>query len=690
MGCPLCDSFRNAAAPVLYRLFMRRFALLLVVCTALCGAARVEILRDEYGVPHIFAPTADAAAFGSGYAQAEDRLEELLRNYRKAEGTMAEAFGKTWVFQDYRQRVWRHREIAEEHYHELDPKLRAICEAFQAGVKKFMRDHPEQVPAWAPKLEPWQIIALGRYIIWGWPEADAGGDLKRIGIDPDPVAYHGSNEMLLAPWRTKMHAAMAVIDPHLTWYGEFRWYEMRIYGGELNFSGAAIAGLPFPVLGHNRYLSIAMTTGGPDTSDAYEEQVKDGKYLYRGQWKPLDVQVEHIAVKDGKTQEVRIEYTHHGPIVAHRNGKAYSLALPYFDQFRLLESDWKLDTARNLEEAKRALAGLQFMPQNIMIGTVDGDIYYVRNGRVPIRPGGCDPSRPMPGTGECEWQGLHGFEELVQITNPRQGYMQNCNVSPFAMMKNSPLVPEEWAAHPYIYNDVRRPPSQRAAMMVDLLDAARDVTPEQMMSAAFSPQVWHAELWQERIRMAAPEDPLARLLAGWNRRSDADSRAALAFYLFKTALGPAGREVDPPDSLTDQSVRAALDKTGARLNGDFGPDAVFGTLFRVGRVGAGRTWPVGGGTLNEAGMATPRAITFAKVGKEMVGHQGQSSTQIVILTRPPQSYMVLPLGESDHPESAHFDDQAEKLFSKSMAKPTYFDNRKELEKHVTAKQVLDY
>ena len=641
-------------------------------------------------MPHIFAPTAEAAAFGSGYAQAEDRLEELLRNYRKAEGTMAEAFGKTWVFQDYRQRVWRHREIAQQHYHELSPKLRAICEAFQAGVKKFMQDHPEQVPAWAPKLEPWQIIALGRYIIWGWPEADAGGDLKRIGIDPDPVAYHGSNEMLLAPWRTKMHAAMAVIDPHLTWYGEFRFYEMRIYGGELNFSGAAILGLPFPVLGHNRYLSIAMTTGGPDTSDAYEEEIENGKYKFRGEWRPLEVRTEHIAVKDGEAQNIRIESTVHGPIVAHRNGKAYSLALPYFNEFRLLESDWELDTARNLEQAKHALAELQFMPQNIMIGTVDGDIYYVRNGRVPIRPKGCDPSKPMPGTGECEWQGLHGFDELVQITNPRQGYMQNCNVSPFAMMKNSPLVPEEWAAHPYIYNDFRRPPSQRAAMMVDLLDAARDVTPEQMIGIAFSPQVWHAELWQERVREAAPDDDLARLLVAWNRRSDADSRAALAFYLFKTALGPVGRDVDPPDSLTADAIRTALDKTRARLNGDFGPDAVFGTLFRVGRAGAGGTWPVGGGTLNEAGMATPRAITFAKIGKEMVGHQGQSSTQIVILTRPPQSYMVLPLGESDHPDSGHFDDQAEKLFSKSQAKPTYFDNRKELEKHVTRREVLDY
>ena len=182
--------------------------------------------------------------------------------------------------------------------------MRAICEAFQAGVKKFMQEHPEQVPAWAPKLEPWQIIALGRYIIWGWPEGEAGGDLKRGGIDPDPVAYHGSNEMLLAPSRTAMHVPIAVVDPHLSWYGEFRFYEMRIYGGELSFSGAAILGLPFPSLGHSRYLSIAMTTGGPDTSDAYEEEVKDGKYQFKDEWRPLDVRTEHIGVKEGDEVEV--------------------------------------------------------------------------------------------------------------------------------------------------------------------------------------------------------------------------------------------------------------------------------------------------------------------------------------------------------------------------------------------------
>ena len=669
---------------------MRRFALLLV-CTLLYGAEKVEILRDEYGVPHIFAATAEGAAYGSGYAQAEDRLEELLRNYRKAEGTMAEAFGKEWIFHDYRQRVWRHRAVAEQHYRELDPRMRAICEAYQAGIRKFMEEHPGQVPAWAPKLEPWQVVALSRYILWGWPEGEAGGDLKRAGINPDPVDYHGSNEVLLAPSRTAMHAPIAIVDPHLSWYGEFRFYEMRVYAGDLNCSGAAILGTPFPALGHNRYLSVAMTTGGPDTSDAYEEEVKDGKYLFQGQWLPLAVRTEHILVKGGNPIDIRIESTRHGPIVAHKNGKAYSLAIPYADQFRSIETTWKLDMARNLAEAKKALADLQLMAQNIMIGTVDGDIYYVRNGRVPIRPKGCDSSRPMPGaSGACEWQGIHPFSDLVQITNPPQGYMQNCNVSPFAMMKDSPLVPEKWADHSYLYNDSRRPAHQRAAMMVDLLDAAHDVTPEQAIGIAFSTQVWHADLWQERIRRAAPDSGFARMLAEWNRRTDAGSRPALGYYLFKLALGTAGREVDPPAGLADAAILAALGKAEQRLHSDFGPEAVFGTLFRVGREGGSRTWPVGGGTLNEAGMATPRAISFNPVGKEMVGHSGQTSTQIVILTKPPQSFMVIPLGESDHKESGHWDDQAEKLFSLARAKPTYFLNRKELEKHVTVRQELSY
>ncbi|HXJ44225.1 MAG TPA: penicillin acylase family protein, partial [Bryobacteraceae bacterium] len=174
------------------------------------------------------------------------------------------------------------------------------------------------------------------------------------------------------------------------------------------------------------------------------------------------------------------------------------------------------------------------------------------------------------------------------------------------------------------------------------------------------------------------------------RRSDAESRGALAYYLFKIALGERGKLLEPPADLTDDDVRAALRKAAAQLQADFPPGAVYGTLFRVGREGSARNWPVGGGTVTAAGMATPRAISFDKKDKIMLGRGGQTSTQIVVLTKPPQSWMVIPLGESDHADSPHFDDQAEKLFSQARAKPTYFLRRDELEKHVSASKELAY
>lgn len=658
------------------------------------SAEKVTILRDDYGVPHIFAATPEGAAFGSGYAQAEDRLEEMLRNYRKAEGTLAEVDGPKAFWADYRSRLWRHREVAERHFGELSPRARGIAASFIAGVERYMKEHPSEVPAWAPKLAPWRVMALGRYIIWGWPEGEIGGKLMAAGVPPRPMAYRGSNEMLLAGSRTATGAPIAIIDPHLSWYGEFRFYEMRVYAGDFAYSGAAILGVPFPSLGHSQYTSIAMTTGGPDTSDIYEEELRGSQYRFRDGWRPLEVRRERIGVKAGgeiRYQDEVIASTHHGPIVARKGDKAYSAAIPYAEEFRLLEAGWGIATSHNLTEVKKSLAMLQYMAQNIMVGTVEGDIYYVRNGRVPVRPAGCDPRRPLPGaSGACEWQGIHPFEDLVQIANPPQGYMQNCNVSPFAMMKNSPLTPEKWAAHPYLYNAGAVPAHQRAAMVLELLDQARGVTAGQAMDIAFSPEVYQASAWQERISKAAPRSAFARLLAGWNRRSDADSRAALGFYLFKMALGSAGRAVQPPAELKDDRIREALLKAEERLNGEFGPQAVFGTFFRVGRQGAGRTYPVGGGSLQEAGMATPRAIGFTRVGSEMVGRSGQTSTQIVVLTRPPQSFMVIPLGESDHPDSLHYDDQAARLFSRSRAKPAYFLNRKELEKHLTGRRELTF
>ncbi|HYT87993.1 MAG TPA: penicillin acylase family protein, partial [Gemmataceae bacterium] len=345
------------------------FLTVLPVQPAASQMEEVTIYRDDFGVPHIFAATEEGAVFGMGYAQAEDRLEELLKQYRRAEGSLAEAFGPEFVQHDYRQRLWQHRAVAEANYGKLPAKVRAIAEAYQAGIRRYMKEHPDEVPAWAPKLEPWQIIALSRYIIWGWPERDAGGDLLRGGIRPDPVSPRGSNQWMVAANRTADGAPLALIDPHLSWYGEFRFYEARLYGGELQMSGVAIPGLPLSTLGHNRYLSVAMTTGGPDAADAYEEEINPAQprqYRYDGTWRDMTVRTEVIRVKekDGvKERRFEIEYTHHGPVVARRPGKAYTMKLPYFDQYRLPEQAYLMATARDLGEMKKALSLFQLMEQ---------------------------------------------------------------------------------------------------------------------------------------------------------------------------------------------------------------------------------------------------------------------------------------------------------------------------------------
>src|SRR5436190_3740070 len=197
------------------------FSVLLHLCSTACAseAKKATIYRDEFGIPHVFAPTLEAAAYAIGYAQAEDGLEELLKTYRRATGTMSEAFGAEYFTHDVIQRMWRHAAISREKYEQVSPKSRAVLESYQDGVRLFMKEHPEQVPAWAQEIRPWDAIALGRFIIWGWPMGEAGSDLEKAGIHPDEIAYRGSNEILISPKRTAMKAPIAIIDPHLSWYG---------------------------------------------------------------------------------------------------------------------------------------------------------------------------------------------------------------------------------------------------------------------------------------------------------------------------------------------------------------------------------------------------------------------------------------------------------------------------------------
>jgi len=227
-------------------------------------------------------------------------------------------------------------------------------------------------------------------------------------------------------------------------------------------------------------------------------------------------------------------------------------------------------------------------------------------------------------------------------------------------------------------------------MTRELIGAAHTFSLETAEKLALSTDVYKAGDWQARIARAAPNSEFARLLTGWSRRAEADSRGALAFYLFKMALEEDSPAVEPPASLSDDRVRAALRRAQDRLETEFPVDAGWGALFRILRETAKRSWPVAGGTVTEAGMATPRAIGFERPGARMLGRSGLAMLEVVEFSKRVRSVILTPFGESDSPESPHFDDQARELFSRSRAAPTWFADRKNLEKRSKDRKELEY
>jgi acyl-homoserine-lactone acylase len=243
-------------------------------------------------------------------------------------------------------------------------------------------------------------------------------------------------------------------------------------------------------------------------------------------------------------------------------------------------------------------------------------------------------------------------------------------------------------------------------MMRDELHANTRVTVPDAIAMALSTQVYNADLWQARLAAAWDKATagakgkgnaaakLCDLILRWNRRADADSTGAVAYWVWKERLGNEAKQSDragkaPPNNITDDQLLEGLRTGAGDLLKKWGRlEVKYGEVFRVGRQGGKQTWPVGGGSL--PGMATPRAIGFdpAGDGKTYVGRGGQTSVQVVQLTKPPKSWTLLPLGQSDRPTSKHFDDQAEKLFSPGKMKPTYFLDRAELLRHVESQRVL--
>ncbi len=674
---------------------------------------KVTLYRDTWGVPHVYADTLAEAAFGLGYAQAEDRLEDIFKNIRIATGTMAEAFGPQFAERDFIMKLVKNAELCEEYWKTAPAEITAFGDNYVAGVNAYLADHPEKKPEFAFDLQGWHCLTVSRAMILNWPLERIMNELQNKGKNEPKFS---SNMFALAPSRTADGSAVVMTDPHLLWEGIGIFTEARAHGGDRLQCGYYLVGTPFPALGHNEKLAWAATTGGPDTSDVYMVELNPEnpmQYKYFGEWKDFEAKQITINIKGAEPVVKPALYTIYGPVLEPPDpakGIAYTAASPYLDRVDIMKQTYAMSTARSCEEFFQALGMLQMMEQNYIFADVEGNIQYVRNGATPIRPkGDFDWSSPLPGGIEAtRWQGIHPIEELIQIKNPAQGYLQNCNNNPESMLVGSPMTRDKYPD--YIFNQGGYI-TPRAERMLAMLDADKEITREEAMEYTLDVYDILAVRWQKALKSAvdavgkenmadAEFAKAVETILAWDGNFTKDSAAGpyIRFWRDKCAKGGFPyKDINESAQLSAENqakLLTHLSEAIAEMKAKYGNlDVVWGDINLIGR--SGKYFPTPGGEFASDFLLTETVMDVDTQWNEVekgsgkyVAMAGTAATMVMFLTpNGVESFSMMHWGQSADPNSPHHVDQAEKLYSNRTFKPTW-TKKEDLLKNLESEKTL--
>ena len=554
---------------------------------------RVEVVRDGAGVPHVYAASLADLFFAQGYVTAQDRLWQMEFGRRTAWGRLAEALGPFALEADRFFRMLGLGRAALAETEQLDPAMRPLIQAYADGVNACANRHPLPLEYALLRLRfaPWQpadSAAVGKLMAWQLstnassellraalvgkvgprgaaalmpsvpagvvPQMDTALDyaglgtsyLRRldrlIGFVCPPADQLGSNNWVVAGWRTASGLPLLAGDPHLGVQMPSVWYVVHLVGGGMDVIGFSLPGTPGVMVGHNRRIAWGVTNTGADVQDLYVERrnpANPRQFLFKGVWENATVVQEEIRVR-GRPDPVRLEipYTRHGPVINAEAGDEAPLALRWvaYEPTQLLRSVVRLDLANNWQEFRAALCDFAVPAQNFVYADVAGNIGYQLPGLIPIRARG-DGLLPVPGwTGEYEWTGYVPFDKLPSTLNPPEGYVVTANDR--AVPDGYPhLITHEWG------------PSFRADRIRELLLAKDRLTADDMraiqgdirslLAARIVPHVLAAGRLARAGRWGQPEPSALAALAqleDWDCVTAADSAAATVFAVFHNRL----------------------------------------------------------------------------------------------------------------------------------------------------------
>jgi len=693
------------------------------------SAGRVSILRDKWGIPHVFGKSDADAVFGMVFAQAEDDFNRVELNYINAMGRLAEVEGEKEIWRDLRMKLYIDPLEMKAKYAASPAWLKKLMDGFADGMNWYLATHPQVKPKLITRFEPWMALTFS--------EGSIGGDIEEIELKPLEEFYgrpakaqpqavaalldvgkgfdaepRGSNGFAIAPQRTAGGHALLMINPHTSFY--FR-PEIHMVSEEgLDAYGAVTWGQFFIYQGFNDRLGWMHTSGGGDVIDEYLETVteRDGKFIYKHgkQQRPMRskrITLPYRTANGMASRTVTAWFTHHGPVIRADNGKWVSIRM-MDDPMHALMQSYGRTKARNYAQFLKVMQLRTNSSNNTVYADADGNIAYFHGNFIPRRDPRFDWTRPVDGSDPAtDWKGLHEVRETITVHNPKSGYISNTNNWPCTGFGASSPKCANYPAYMWSL-----PQNARGIHAERVLHDAKDLTLDGLIARAYDSQLtafeplvpavvkdWEA-LGQGDPLRARLADQVA-LLRGWDLRfSTASVPTSLAVYWGQDmvkAAAPRAREQRVPvvdfvqTRLTARERLDALARASDKLQADFGSwKTPWGEINRFQRISgdveqqyddAKPSWPVPFASANWGSLAS-FGMTAKQTTKRIYGDRGNSFVAAVEFGPRVRAKSILAGGQSGDPTSPHFADQAE-MYSRGQFKEVLYykeDIEKQLER----------